>query len=411
MKAVLYGAGNIGRGFLGQLFHQSGYELVFIDVVPAVIEKFNTDHSYPINVVSDKEEKEIVITNARAVDGKIIADVAEEIATADIMSSSVGVNVLPYIIKPIVAGIRRRWEIGTDKPLNIIIAENLLEADIYIRDLMKKEFTAEEYERFLNTVGLVEASIGRMVPAVPAEIKEKNPLIVFVEPYCELPVDSAAFKGDIPNIVNLKPYAPFAFFIKRKLFIHNMSHATCSYLGALAGYSYTYESMSNSDIKLICKNALQESAIALCKEYNFPIDELLSHADELLFRFANHRLGDTVARVGKDPIRKLSNNDRLIGTVKSTLSNGIMPVYVCIGIAAGLMFENVEDEASVKVSSYTKENGVAAALKEFSGIDRDTDLPNISNVIDLIEEFYNMLSAKKSLNDLIAYADFVKFAN
>ncbi|MBR4748350.1 MAG: mannitol dehydrogenase [Abditibacteriota bacterium] len=410
MKAVLYGAGNIGRGFMGQLFHQSGYELVFVDVVDAVIEQFNKDRSYPINIVSDKEEKLITITGARAVDGKVIEAVADEIATADLMSTSVGVRVLPYIIKPVAAGLRKRWEIGNDKPLNIIIAENLLEADSFIRDLMKKELSEEEYARFLETVGLVEASIGRMVPMVPAEAKAKNPLVVFVEPYCELPVDKNAFKGEIPAIVNLKPFAPFEFFIKRKLFIHNMSHAVCSYLGFLKGYTYTYESMADTGIKLICKYALGESVAALCKQYDYPYDELTSHADELLFRFANHRLGDTVARVGKDPVRKLSNNDRLIGTVKSCLANGILPVYVCIGIAAGLLFAQPDDEAAVKVSSYCAEHGVRESLREFCGITEETDLPHVDRVISLVEEFYGMLKAGKDLSEIAAHAEYIRFA-
>ena len=54
MKAIQYGAGNIGRGFIGQLYHLSGYEVAFIDVMPVVLETLNTDHKYPINIVSDK---------------------------------------------------------------------------------------------------------------------------------------------------------------------------------------------------------------------------------------------------------------------------------------------------------------------------------------------------------------------
>lgn len=402
MKAIQYGAGNIGRGFIGQLFHLSGYEVAFIDVMPNVIETLNTKHQYPINIVSDKEVKETIIDNVRAIDGKDINAVASEIATADIMATAVGVNVLPYVIKPIAAGIKKRWEIGNTKPLNIIICENLLAADTYIKELMKAEFTEEEYAKFLDTVGLVEASIGRMVPVVDEESKKKEPLIVFVEPYCELPVDKAAFKGEIPNIVNLKPYAPFEFFIKRKLFVHNMSHATCAYLGHLLGYSYTYESMANSSIKLICKNALQESVTALSREYGFDLSELLDHADELLFRFANHRLGDTVNRVGKDPIRKLSNNDRLIGTLKSCIANDIKPVYVCIGIAAGFLFDVEDDAASQEVSKIAKTKGVKAALKEVSSLEAPVQW------LELIETFYNMLKEKDFVK-VISYAESYKF--
>ncbi|MBQ7257336.1 MAG: mannitol dehydrogenase [Abditibacteriota bacterium] len=400
-KAIQYGAGNIGRGFIGQLYHQSGYEVAFIDVLPVVLETLNKDHKYPINIVSDTDKKEIIIDNVRAIDGKDVDAIAEEIATCDIMSTAIGVRVLPYIIPNIAKGIKRRWEI-TDKPLNIIICENLLGADEFIREKMKDQFTEEEYKKFLNTVGLVEASIGRMVPAPSEEDKAKHPLIVNVEPYCELPVDKAAFKGEIPNIVNLKPFAPFEFFIKRKLFVHNMSHATCAYLGGLKGYTYTYESMANSDIKLICKWALDESTEALSKEYDYPLSELMFHANELLFRFANHRLGDTVARVGKDPLRKLSENDRLIGALKCCVKNNVDPTFICIGIAAGLLFRQEDDEASITVSNLAKEKGVKAALKEISNFECDTCVPKI-------EKFYEMLK-EKPLNEIIAYAQTIKYS-
>ena len=115
-KAIQYGAGNIGRGFIGQLYHQSGYEVAFIDVLPVVLETLNKDHKYPINIVSDTDKKEIIIDNVRAIDGKDVDAIAEEIATCDIMSTAIGVRVLPYIIPNIAKGIKRRWEI-TDKPL------------------------------------------------------------------------------------------------------------------------------------------------------------------------------------------------------------------------------------------------------------------------------------------------------
>ena len=402
MKAIQYGAGNIGRGFIGQLYHLSGYEVAFIDVMPVVLETLNTDHKYPINIVSDKAKEEMWIDNVRAIDGKDVDAIAEEIATCDIMSTAIGVRILPFIIPNIAKGIKRRWEINPDKPLNIIICENLIGADEFIREKMKTEFSEEEYKKFLDTVGLVEASIGRMVPAPSEEDKAKHPLIVNVEPYCELPVDKAAFKGEIPNIVNLKPFAPFEFFIKRKLFVHNMSHATCAYLGKLMGYTYTYESMANSDIKLICKWALDESIVALSKQYGYPLNDLVDHANELLFRFANHRLGDTVARVGKDPIRKLGENDRLVGTLHSCKNNGINPVFVSLGIAAGLLFNQEDDEAAMEVSQYTKQNGVKEALKKYSGITDEKD-------VALIETFYKMLQ-EKPLNEIIAYAENIKFA-
>ena len=143
-KAVMYGAGNIGRGFIGQLFSQSGYEVVFIDVNPVIIERINVDRSYPIRIVEDEKSKEIIIRDVRAVNGMDIEATASEIANADIMATAVGVNVLPKIVKPIVSGLKKRWQIGNTSPLNIIICENLLDANQYLEQLLKQELEEDE---------------------------------------------------------------------------------------------------------------------------------------------------------------------------------------------------------------------------------------------------------------------------
>ena len=83
MKAVVYGGGNIGRGFLGQLLYESGYETVFIDVNQELIDKLNTDRSYPIKIVCNQYQKEILIKNIRALHSN---EAVPEIATADIIN-------------------------------------------------------------------------------------------------------------------------------------------------------------------------------------------------------------------------------------------------------------------------------------------------------------------------------------
>lgn len=401
-KAVQYGAGNIGRGFIGQLFHQSGYEVVFIDVNTDMVNLLNEDRAYPVEIMSETGHREIIISNVRAVNGVEQENVAEEIADADIMATAVGVNVLQRIAGPIAAGLKKRWAAGNMKPLNIIICENLLDANHYLEGLLKKEMTGEEAGLFDETVGLVEASIGRMVPVMTPEMQKGNILRICVEEYCELPVDREAFKGEIPEIVNMVPFSPFDFYIRRKLFIHNMGHAITAYLGYQGKYRYIWEAVNNPTIRLIALKSMRESALALSSEYAIPLEKIMEHVEDLLHRFGNRHLGDTIERVGKDPIRKLSQNDRLVGSANLCIKHGILPVYISVGIAAALFYAAGGDEAAQKLQASIAEQGVGAVLSKQCGISSETLLGRI------VLEFYDMIENGASLDAICTKAEQMK---
>ena len=282
-KFIMYGAGNIGRGFIGQLFSLSDYSVGFVDINQEVIGRLNQDKEYPVDVVSGDTLEEIIVKNVYGIDGGNIDLVSDEIASADIMATAIGVNVLKFIAKPIALGLKKRFENGA-KPFNIIICENLIGADEFLKGLIKAQIP-EYSDRIDKEIGFVEASIGRMVPVMTEEKKRGNPLRVYVEPYNILPVDKDAFKGEIPDVKNLYPFAPFNLFIQRKLFMHNMSHATCAYLGYLKNYTYIYESVADFDIKFVAYKALTQSALAVAKENGVEIEGLLAHAENLLYRF------------------------------------------------------------------------------------------------------------------------------
>lgn len=383
-KAVMYGGGNIGRGFIAQLFNLSGYEVVFIDVVDALVEKVNNDKEYPVYITNGDSYDKYTVTNVRAVNGKDEKAVAEEIATADVMATAVGVNILKFIAKPVAAGIEKRASIG-GKPLNIIICENKIDADKYLRSLVNENLSEAGKKYFEEQVGLVEASIGRMVPATPDNIKAENFLAVCVEPYCTLPVDKNGFKGEIPEIKNMEPFAPFEFFIQRKLFMHNMSHAVTAYLGNLCGYEYIWEAIGDARIRYVALRALLESALAMHKEHGVDIAQLLDHCYDLLERFTNKLLGDTIARVGRDTQRKLNKEDRIVGALNLCKKMGVEVKYLYIAVAAGLRFGPEGDDSSIEIMNYTKENGVKAALEKYCDITDDKD-------VKAIECWYNKLA-------------------
>ena len=392
----MYGAGNIGRGFIGQLFRQSGYEVSFIDVNMAVIDRLNSDGRYPIYITDGDRYNEYIVDNVRGVDGRDNGAIAETIASADIMATAVGVNILKYIAAPFAGGVKLRMTRGNKTPLNVIICENMIGADSYFAGLIKDNLDDAEKKYFDECIALVEPSIGRMVPATPKEISDRNPLAVCVEPYCELPVDKAAFKGEIPEIKGMIPFSPFDFYIRRKLFMHNMSHAVCAYLGNLKGYEYIWQAAKDAEIKLIALRALIESSRALSAEYGVPLDELLIFSENLIGRFENRLLGDTVARVGRDTKRKLSGNDRLAGAAKLCLKHGIKPVNICAGIAAGLRFSPDDDASSTEVAEFTREHGAAAALAEYSGIG------NESGIAETVCSAYSLFGDGSPMSEIIS---------
>ncbi len=386
-KAIMYGGGNIGRGFIGALFSQSGYAVTFIDVAEPVVNALNKDHHYPVRVLSGEGYTDMVVGPVDAINGNNTDAVAQAIAEVDILATAVGVNVLKYIVPNLVAGIRRRFSTN-DSPLNIIICENLMDANKVLEKMIKEQLTREEQILFDERIGLVEASIGRMVPIQTPEMQDGDPLRVCVESYGFLPVDKAAFKGKIPDIKNMMPREPFSYYLKRKLYIHNLGHAICAYLGGFAGLDYIYEAIDDAEVLLIVQNAMLESVLALSKSYQTDSESLIKHMQDLLHRFTNTALKDTCQRVGGDPKRKLSPEDRLIGAAKLCLTEEVPPVFVSVGIAAAVV-------------RYIKENNLEqtahqakAVLSEVSELTADNPL------LPFVLPLYEMLADGRSMTEI-----------
>lgn len=398
MKAVMYGGGNIGRGFIGALLSQSGYEVTFIDVAEPVVKALSENHQYPVRYVSTDGHEDVMIENVTAVNGNASEAASEAITSCDIMATAVGARILKFIVGNIVAGLRKRWA-RTDKPLNIIICENLMDANKVLEGMLKDLLTDEEKKIFDERVGLVEASIGRMVPVQTDEMKDGDPMRVCVERYGFLPTDKAAFKGEVPEIKNMVPFEPFDFYIKRKLYIHNMGHATCAYLGDVLGLPYIYQSIDVPEVRILVQNAMTESAMALSKKYGVALEEIMLHITDLLHRFTNAALKDTCQRVGGDPGRKLSPDDRLIGSSSLALQQGVIPAYIAVGAAAGLR-RYINEAEGMEQSMASAEK----VLAEVSGLDVKGLLAQ------LILNMYKMFLEGKDLSEIRRAADEVKAA-
>ena len=371
--AIMYGAGNIGRGFIGKVFSDSGYEVCFLDIMQDVIDEMNRRGEYTVRIVSNEGETDTTVRPVRAVNSTT-EQAVQEIADCDIMATAVGVNILPRVAPAIARGVIARME-QSGRPLNIILCENQLEVDVLMRGWLYACFNDEQKKWADENLGLVEPSIGRMVPPLTPEMRAKDKLLICVEPYCELPVDRDAFKGEIPDLVGLVPYSPFEFYIKRKLFLHNGGHALCAYLGNLKDYEYIWQAIADPEIREAARASMLASAHALIARFGEGVRENVeSNVDDLLRRFQNRALKDTVARVGADPVRKLRRNDRVVGAALFCLEQGVDPSPIITGIVAALKFDRADDPTAPEIQKALREQGVEYVMQRYMSLQPDEPL-------------------------------------
>ena len=389
MKLSLqFGAGNIGRGFLGQLFYESGYHTLFVDVVPELVEQINKTKRYPIKIIGDKEYT-IYIDNIEAILLSEKEKVAEAVKRTDIIATSVGAKGVSTVAEILSSGIKKRLEEEKIKPLNIIICENLPEPQKTFYNEITSHLPKHLIESFDQNIGLVEASIGRMVPIITEEDKKEHPLLVRVEEYCELPVDGEAFKGTIPTIKGMKLCCPFSGYVHRKLYIHNLTHAVCAYLGKLKNYKFIWEAIEDSKICKITRDAGIESAKAINKLDGLPFHELEDYIDDLQKRYKNRHLGDQTERVARDPIRKLAPGERLIGSAMYCIKAGIIPENISLGIAGAILYSDNHDESSRILENIRKQKGIEGVLKEICKIEESH--PLFDYVKKSVEKLQNII--------------------
>jgi len=341
-------------------------------------------------------ESVITIQNVRGVFGGESEKVIAELASARIVAVSVGQNGLKAIMPLIAKGLVRRYESENALPLDIIIAENLRNA---------AEFMYQELEQYLpngypleERVGLVETSIGKMVPIMLKKDTDEDMLQVFAEPYNTLILDKKAFKNPIPVIEGLAPKVNMKAWVDRKLFIHNLGHATMVYLGFIAHPTATflYEVLADNELRENIRNTMLQAANILIEKYpdEFTIEMLTAHIDDLLRRFQNQALGDTLFRVGCDLQRKLSAEDRLAGAIHLAHEMKLPYDLILKALVCGCHFK-ATDETGNQLSDDIEfgkivEKGITSVLTTICGFDPITDL-------DLIDE------AIKIDNELIAF--------
>jgi len=386
-EAIQFGAGNIGRGFIGGILSEAGYKVVFADVVEDLLSKINERKKYTIHI-TDTNSRDVEISNISAVNSGSPEAIAE-VAKADIVTTAVGLRILKFVAPTIAKGINARKAAGIESPLNIIACENGLKATSQLKALVMSDLDYETQQWAKTHIGFPDAAVDRIVPPIHCEI----PLDVAVEEYYEWDVDKNAFVGEIPDISGMTPVDNLEAYIERKLFTLNTGHATAAYIGRMKGYATIEESINDKEIYAIVKEAMQQSGMGLISKFGFDHDKHFAYIEKILHRFENPYLKDDVTRIGREPLRKLAANDRLIMPMLTAKSYGLPYDKLLLSIGAALHFNNPEDPQSVEMIKNIADLGLEAAVSKFTGFQaNDPMIDEIAAAYRKVEKMFPSIS-------------------
>jgi mannitol-1-phosphate 5-dehydrogenase len=375
--AVHFGAGNIGRGFVGLLLHRAGYRVIFADVVAEVIDALNSTPSYLVKEIGLESRQERV-DNYRAINSRTDEPaVVAEIAAADIVTTAVGPTVLKFIAPVIAAGLRARP--GGLPRLAVMACENAINATGVLAEHIRSLVPDHEWPALAAKAVFANTAVDRIVPGQPADAG----LDVTVETYFEWAIERPPFRGSEPSIPDATWVDDLAPYIERKLFTVNTGHAATAYHGFSRGIKKLSDALADDQVRAAVEGVLAETKRLLVLKHEFSDQAQQAYVDKILQRFANPYLPDTVDRVGRQPLRKLSRAERLIGPAAQLAEKGVRPEHLLATVDAALSFDVPEDPESVQLQEMLKTLSAREATERITGLTpADALYPDVLAVLE-----------------------------
>lgn len=367
-KALHFGAGNIGRGFIGLLLSKAGYHVTFADVAAPLVNDINNLGKYNVQIFG-KEDK-IQVENVSAINsGENVDTLLDAIVDADIITTAIGPNILKFIAPNIAKGLTKRIAVNKT-PLNIIACENMVGGSTVLKNFVYENLADDVKSEVQKLIGFPDAAVDRIVPAQ----KNDEKLLVKVEEYAEWDVDSTGVVGEIPEIKGMTLVPNLNAYIERKLFTVNTGHASIAYLAYQKGFKDISTAMKDEEIVNSARDVWAETSALLIEKYKFSPAVHREYVETAEKRFANPYLSDEVTRVARGPKRKLSPQDRLVSPASQLLERGINPDTLAKVAAAALKFDFEGDPEAVEIQNFIKENGIDAAITNFTGAEKNSKL-------------------------------------
>lgn len=363
MRAVHFGAGNIGRGFVGLLLSEAGYELTFADVSEQLIEQLQAADSYQVREVGDALRTHTVSGFAAINSARNPEALTAALASADVITTAVGVSILKFVAPAIAAGIEAR-PAGAPR-VAVMACENAIGGTDILRAAIVDHYRGDDLDAravFANT------AVDRIVPA------QEPGLDVTVENYYEWAIETGPFGADRPPIGGASWVPDLAPYIERKLFTVNTGHATAAYFGYAAGVQKIADALADEAIAARVAAVLAQTRSLLVAKYGFEEADLEAYAAKIMRRFANPYLPDTVDRVGRSPLRKLSRNDRFIGPAAQLAERGLSTDALLDAVGAALRFDVAEDPEAMELQHLLAGEPAEAVVTTVTGLEPDHPL-------------------------------------
>jgi mannitol-1-phosphate 5-dehydrogenase len=365
-KAIMFGGGNIGRGFIGLLLEKAGYHVLFADVFQPLLDAVNTLKQYTVHIV-DENCEDVTVSNISAMNSTS-PDLAKEFVDAQLVTTAVGLTILPRIAGAFAAGISARRAAGVTECMNIIACENAIRASSQLKAHVYERLSEEDKAYADQYVGFPDCVVDRIVPPFRSE----NFVDVMVERHCEWDVERSGIKGDFNGLAGMEIVDKLEPYLERKLFGFNGPHCITACLGCVKGHDTIRNAIEDPEILATVQGVMAECSAMLCKRHGFAPEAMAAYSASAINRFRNPYLVDEVKRVAREPLRKLAPSDRLIGPMKHAIEYGLPVDNYAVGVAACMLYDNPEDPQSVQLQALIAEKGVVAALTEITGVDGES---------------------------------------
>lgn len=373
MNALHFGAGNIGRGFIGLLLSSNGFQVSFADVSDVLIDAIKKEGKYRV-ILADESHEAISVEGVLGINSaKEPEALKEAVLQADLITTAVGVSIVPHIGRALLHGIKERLHQEKITPFSIIACENAVGATKVLKDALYEGLSEEERALAEEYIGFPNSAVDRIVPMQ----KNENLLDVQVEPFFEWVVEEDAVKGDLLNLKGVHYVKDLTPYIERKLFTVNTGHAATAYLGLLKGHETVLQAMGDEEVEDAVRGVLQETSDYIVKNYGFEEKEHKAYVEKILGRFKNPYISDDLTRVARSPIRKISPSDRFVKPALGLLSLGEEPKNLAGAIAALLLYVNEEDPEAVTLQKDLKERGLSEVLHKYAGLSEENPLAQL----------------------------------
>ena len=378
-KAVHFGAGKIGRGFIAELLHDSGYEVVFGDVVDELVNLVNKEHKYPLFLIDHNFEEKtidnvIAYSNIKDADKLIDAMCEAEIITTSVMATN-----LPKVAPLIAKGLKKRLEQGKDKVIVMACENAIMGTDILKNAMVETNILTEEQ---INAIGVYpNTAVDRMVFSGVHNEKEG----IEIGDAFELVIEKGKLiDSDSEPIKGAEYVDDIMMYLQRKIYIINCGHAIAGYYGqVLKGYDIVQDALRDPNLLPQIRTAMLESASALEKKYGFSHESLVEYMETMMVkRFTTPGVVDPISRVSREPIRKISPNDRIMGPANNCEEYGLDNTYLLKGVACALKYKSEGDLQAEELQNYIAENGIEEAIVKYTGAQKDSHIYNV-----ILEEY------------------------